>query len=68
MHAEDTTRINLINRISAKYGASKPDSTLKYANDALTLSKKINYKKGEIEAIRHLAWAFPAPLFTRQWR
>jgi tetratricopeptide (TPR) repeat protein len=58
MHAEDTTRINLINRISAKYGASKPDSTLKYANDALTLAKKTNYKKGEIEAMRNLGWAF----------
>src|SRR5436190_1978553 len=59
MHAtEDTTRINLINRIAAKYGLSKPDSTLKYANDALTLAKKTNYKKGEIEAMRNLGWAF----------
>ncbi len=58
MHAEDTTRINLLNRISANYAESRPDSTLKYANDALTLAKKTNYKKGEIEAMRNLGWAF----------
>ena len=58
MHAEDTTRINLLNRISANYVESRPDSTLKYANDALTLSKQTNYNKGEIEAMRNLGWAF----------
>ena len=59
MHAtEDTARSNLMNRIASNYVESKPDSSLKYANDALTLSKQTNYKKGEIEAIRNLAAAF----------
>jgi len=55
---DDTTRINLVNRLAQNYSESKPDSTLKYANDALMLAKKINYKKGEIEAMRNLGWAF----------
>ena len=37
---EDTTLINLMNRIASDYAASRPDSTLKYGNDALTLSKR----------------------------
>lgn len=55
---EDTTVINLMNRIASDYVESKPDSTLKYSTNALMLSKKSNYKKGEIEAIRNLAGAF----------
>jgi tetratricopeptide (TPR) repeat protein len=55
---EDTTRINLINKIAGGYAESKPDSILKYANDALALAKGTNYEKGEIEAMRNLGWGF----------
>src|SRR4030095_10829046 len=55
---EDTVRIKLINRIASNYGESKPDSMLKYAGDALRLSKQTNNKKGEIEADRNLSGAF----------
>jgi len=55
---EDTTRIDLMNRIASDYIESKPDSTLRYANDALRFSKKTNYKEGEVEAMRNLAGAF----------
>jgi len=54
---KDTTRIDLLNRISANYVESRPDSTLRYANDALMLSKKTNYNKGEIDAMRNLGLA-----------
>src|SRR5215471_4072763 len=52
---QDTTRINLLNAIGATYAESKPDSTFKYSTYALVLSRKSNYKKGEITALLHLA-------------
>jgi tetratricopeptide (TPR) repeat protein len=55
---EDTTRVNLLNKIASGYAESRPDSTLKYASDALKLSGQTKYKKGEIEAIRNLGGAF----------
>src|SRR5689334_15027171 len=55
---EDTVRVNLLNRIAENYPLLNPDSTYKYGNDALVLSREINYRKGEAEAIRNLATAF----------
>jgi tetratricopeptide (TPR) repeat protein len=55
---DDTSRIDVLNQLGAIYAESKPDSTLQYGNAALTLSKRIHYEKGEIEAIHNLAVAF----------
>src|SRR5258705_13998008 len=50
---EDTTRINLLNRLSRVFTDSKPDSALIYANDALLSAEKIGYSNGEITALRY---------------
>jgi tetratricopeptide (TPR) repeat protein len=55
---EDTARINLMNQISLGYAESKPDSTFKYGTDALVLSRKENYRHGEINAMLNLAVPF----------
>ena len=55
---EDTTRINLLNEIAASYRQSIPDSIIKYANEALTMSSKINYVEGEVNAMRYQSAAF----------
>jgi tetratricopeptide (TPR) repeat protein len=58
LHAkEDTTRIDLMNQIADNYVLSKPDSAYKYAADALILSRKVNDKTGEAEAIRNVGTA-----------
>ena len=55
---EDTTRINLLNLVAASYQQSNPDSILKYANEAHTMSLKINYVEGEVNAMRYQSAAF----------
>ncbi len=48
----DTGRASLLVRIGSRfgYGFAKNDSALWYLNEALDLSKKINYKKRELDA------------------
>ncbi len=43
---EDTLKVNLLNKLAYTYKFNNPENTLKYANIALFLSKKINYKEG----------------------
>ena len=44
--ANDTTEINLLNKIAGLYINNYPDSTFKYANIAIQEAKKINFEKG----------------------
>jgi two-component system, NtrC family, sensor kinase len=48
----DTGKAHLLIRIGSRfgYGFAKNDSALWYLNEALNLSKKSNYKKGELDA------------------
>ena len=55
---KDTTRINLLNLIAARYRQSNPDSIMKYANEAHTMSLKINYVEGEVHALRYQTNAY----------
>jgi len=55
---EDTVRINLLNLIGANYREYRPDSNLKYSNEALILSRRANYREGEIRAMLNLATVF----------
>lgn len=58
MAKKDTPRINLLNLIAAEYRQSNPDSVMKYANEALTMSLKINYTEGEVISLQHQSWAY----------
>ena len=49
---EDTTTVILLNNIAKQYIHSSPDSTFKYADNALQLSTNINYKLGKAKAYR----------------
>jgi len=55
---EDTARINLLNLIAARYQQSNPDSIMKYSNEALAMSLKMNYVEGEVNAMRYQSAAF----------
>ncbi len=44
---EDTNKVNLLNALAYMLYTGKPDSTLLLAQQAITLSVKLNWKKGE---------------------
>jgi hypothetical protein len=48
----DTTKIKLWNLLSVCYFFSRPDTALLYAQKGLILSRKVQFKKGEIESLR----------------
>ncbi|HUZ58351.1 MAG TPA: hypothetical protein VMU83_06180 [Hanamia sp.] len=56
----DTGRINLLNKIGGRfgYGYVKNDSSLLYLQQALNLSRKINYTSGELWAEDLIAYHF----------
>ncbi|MDF2438748.1 MAG: hypothetical protein K0Q95_3124 [Bacteroidota bacterium] len=50
----DTLKINLQNDLSRAYLQKSPDKARSFANEALQLSRKINFKKGEASAINNI--------------
>lgn len=53
---EDTTQVNLLNRMALSIRESDHELAQKYAEDALEISEKINYLKGRAEAFGNLGW------------
>ena len=45
-HSTDTTRVNLLNKLSKSYWYIDPNKTIKYAAEAMTLAKNLNHKTG----------------------
>ena len=56
--ATDTSRVNLLNALGRQFWMSQPDTARLYTRDALNESKKINYPKGEAEALRIIGWSY----------
>jgi tetratricopeptide (TPR) repeat protein len=52
--AKDTTKVNVLNQISKRYWYADPPKALKYAGDALRLSKDVKFTKGEALANNNL--------------
>lgn len=53
---EDTTHVNLLNRMSASMRETDHDLAEKYAEDALAIAEKIGYLKGRAEALGNMGW------------
>jgi signal transduction histidine kinase len=53
---EDTTHVNLLNRMAMAIRESDHDLAGKYAEDALGIAEKIGYLKGKSEALGNLGW------------
>lgn len=45
-NAKDTTRVNLLNQLSAAYWYIDPQKTIQYASQAIELGEKLDFKKG----------------------
>ncbi|HEX6227033.1 MAG TPA: tetratricopeptide repeat protein [Chryseolinea sp.] len=56
--AIDTNQVNQLNELAKQFWMSEPDTARLYAWDALNDSKKINYLKGEAEALRIIGWSY----------
>jgi len=52
---EDTNRINSLNELAKVFLDTLPDKSLVYTNQALELTKKLKWKKGEVVAYRRAA-------------
>ncbi len=55
---EDTNKANLLNALSHEYINSNPDEGIRYSFESLTLSKKLNWKKGLAFANLGLAYNY----------
>jgi two-component system NtrC family sensor kinase len=52
---QDTGRVTLLNHLSYAYGNNKPDTAILLAYEALSLSKRIGFVKGEAGSLNMLA-------------
>src|SRR5690242_8256588 len=55
-NVQDTNRVNTLLEVVFEYQTAHPDTALMYANQALELSQKINYAKGESRAWGRLSY------------
>ncbi|MCW3102049.1 MAG: hypothetical protein JWO09_489 [Bacteroidetes bacterium] len=55
--AEDTTKVRLFDDLSYEYSGNSFDSAVYYAQQELSLSKKLNYKLGEASAYNAMGMA-----------
>ncbi|MEI9920613.1 MAG: ATP-binding protein [Bacteroidota bacterium] len=53
---EDTTHVNLLNRMALTIRESDHILAEQYAQDALDIAEKIGYQKGKAEALGNLGW------------
>jgi tetratricopeptide (TPR) repeat protein len=51
---DDTSKVQVMNRLSRLYSYSEPDKAYDFAKNALKLSQKIRYKKGKTAAYTNL--------------
>jgi two-component system sensor histidine kinase UhpB len=52
---EDTNQVKILNQISYKFPRNKPEMALKYADEALKMSLKLRWEKGEVESNYRIA-------------
>ncbi|MFH0735480.1 MAG: AraC family transcriptional regulator [bacterium] len=55
---EDSTKVKILIKISAKYMSTEPDKALNYAHQAAELAKKAKFKFGEAEALYQIAYYY----------
>jgi len=54
---QDTSRVKIMVRLCTHYQFNKPDSALYYGNSAVVLARKINFPRGETQAMSHMSVA-----------
>jgi len=54
----DTTRVNVLNKLSVEYRNEDYKKTMSYAEEALKLAEKIKYKKGMAASLTNIGMAY----------
>ena len=54
---EDTNRVNTLNALAVTFNYNIPDTAIYYANEALTLSARLNFKMGMADAYLYRSFA-----------
>ncbi len=54
----DTSRVNILNKLSKKLSYTNPDKAYKFANQSIEICNKANYKKGLAFAYQQLAFIY----------
>jgi len=55
--ATDTTKVLLLAQLGESYAFVQIDTALSYAEQAIILSRQLNFKKGEARALASYSWA-----------
>ena len=55
---DDSTKVDTLVELSKQYSIKSPDGAIKFANLALKLAERINYKKGVAKALKSVGNAF----------
>mgnify|MGYP001792846694 CR=1 FL=1 len=55
----DKVKVNIYVKIAWEYTSTDSINNKKYADKAISLAKKINYKEGEIDALYEVGWNSP---------
>src|ERR1700754_2319971 len=55
---QDIGRALILSELAFQYLFANADTAMQYAQQALTLSRQINYKKGEASAMNHIAFLY----------
>ena len=55
---QDTSRVMLLNALNIEYGGNKPDTTMILALEALSLSKRIGFVKGETASLNRIGLTY----------
>ena len=53
-HLPDTLKVNLLNKQAIKFKGASPGKMIEYGKRALILSQKLNYKKGQVQALDNI--------------
>ena len=55
---QDTSRVMLLNELNFYYGGNKPDTTMLLALEALSLSQRIRFVKGETASLNRIGLTY----------
>jgi two-component system sensor histidine kinase/response regulator len=56
--ASDTSRANLLNRLSTSLRETDHDTALRYAEEAFSIANDLDYPKGKAVALENMGWVF----------
>lgn len=55
---DDTTKVNVLLEIGSQLFRSQPDEAIRYSEDAIALSEKVNFPKGQAYALKNIGLAY----------